>query len=162
MRDKLWDVARCYPQTYNYIRRPTMDKLVRKVAMDIREKTGADPVRINVEFDLSGLTREQLADWCVNASSLRVNYQNKIRPKGRAELVKLSKMEQKVVVKPCGVRSIEELSEEQMMGKLLERQLGTDYATYIEQFDTINEAFLTYFAKKQETTDDKDDQEEQE
>jgi hypothetical protein len=122
-----------------------MEKLIRNVAMDVRWRAGEDPVRINVEFDLTNLTREQLADWCVNASSLRVNYQNKVRPKGLAHLKELAKTVQKVVVQPCGTRTPAEISEEEAMRALLKRKLGSAYDSYVSMYDTITSAFIAHF-----------------
>jgi len=127
-----------------------MEKLIREVAMNIRYKDGADPVRVNVQFDLSDLTREQLADWCVNASSLRVSYQNRERPKGLEHLKALSKTTQKVKVQPCGSRTPAQMSESAMMALLLERKLGDAFGKYIAKYDSVEDAFLAYFSGKDE------------
>ena len=126
-----------------------METLKREIAMNIRYKDGADPVRVNVEFDMSNLTREQLADWCVNASSLRVNFQNKVRPKGHAYLVELGKTTQRITVQPCGTRVPAELSEAAMMFKILEKRIGSaeEATKYVADYDTVEEAFEAYFQK---------------
>ena len=119
----------------------------REVAMNIRPTANADPIRINVVFDMSGLSAEQIADWAVSANGVRVWYQNRERPKGIAHLTELSKTTQTVKVPPTGTRvASAPLTETQMMGKILETRLGANFATYIADYDSIEEAFVEYFA----------------
>lgn len=94
------------------------EKLIRRVAMDIRPREGADPIRINVDFDMTNLTREQLADWVVHTSSARVYYQNKNRPKGEEHLRNLSKTTQTYVLQPCGTKAPSMTAEELMVSVL--------------------------------------------
>lgn len=113
-----------------------MEKLTRRISMDIRPREGADPIRINVIFDMTDLTREQLADWVVNASSARVHYQNKNRPKGEGHLRNLAKVEQTYVLQPCGTKQAVMTAEE-----LLVNFLGRDVAdNLIEKFGSADKA----------------------
>lgn len=77
----------------------------RNVSMDIKAHKDATPRRINVTFDMSKLTDEQIADWAVSANGIRVWFQNRERPKGDEHLIALSKKTDLVVeVPPCGTR----------------------------------------------------------
>jgi len=77
----------------------------RNVSMDIKAHKDATPRRINVTFDMSKLTDEQIADWAVSANGIRVWFQNRERPKGDEHLIALSKKTDLVIEVPsCGTR----------------------------------------------------------
>lgn len=114
-----------------------MEKLLRTVYMEIRPSAGEDPIKIKVVFDMTNLTREQLADWVVNASSARVNFQNKNRPKGRAHLLALAAQgEVLYVLQPCGTKTVTMSAEEMLVAFL-----GADTANMlIEKFGSAEKA----------------------
>lgn len=117
--------------------------------MEVRPKKGEAPVMFrNVEFDMSNLSREQLADWCVNASSLRVNFQNRVRPKGRTYLEKIAQETVKVTVQPCGTRSVPVMSDKDMMIALLKSRYGVGFEEFLLKHESIEEAFLAFFGGK--------------
>lgn len=82
-----------------------MEKNVWSVKMGISAVKGGVQHLITVEFDLSDLTPQQIAQWAVSANGIRVWYQNRERPKGEAHLIELSKSTQYVKVPPCGTRT---------------------------------------------------------
>lgn len=96
---------------------PVVRKVVREVVMDIKADKESTARRITVEFDLSDLTEDQIADWAVSANGIRVWYQNRERPKGDTHLVALSKTKQTVKVVPCGTRvaSVRTMTPEEML-----------------------------------------------
>ena len=96
---------------------PVVRKVVREVVMDIKASKDDVARRITVEFDLSDLTEDQIADWAVSANGIRVWYQNRERPKGDTHLVALSKVKQTVKVVPCGTRvaSVRTMTPEEMI-----------------------------------------------
>ena len=126
-----------------------MEKLIRTISMEVRPKKGEAPVMFrNVEFDMSNLSREQLADWCVNASSLRVNFQNRVRPKGRTYLEKIAQETVKVTVQPCGTRAVPVMSDKDMMIALLKSRYGVGFEEFLLKHESIEEAFLAFFGGK--------------
>lgn len=114
----------------------------RNVAMNIKADANSTPIRINVEFDLSELTPEQITDWAVSANGIRVWYQNRERPKGNTHLLELAKRVQTVKVPPCGTRMAATLSNNDMMGLILKRKFASDeeYMEFVEMYDSIEEA----------------------
>ena len=96
---------------------PVVRKVVREVVMDIKASKDDVARRITVEFDLSDLTEDQIADWAVSANGIRVWYQNRERPKGDTHLIALSKVKQTVKVVPCGTRvaSVRTMTPEEMI-----------------------------------------------
>ena len=112
---------------------------VKTVVMGIKANADGIVRRITVDFDLSNLTPEQIAEWAVSANGIRVWYQNRVRPKGDAYLVELSKTTQKVVVPPCGTRSsmVQTLTPRQMVEALYNAGKIDDdmYAMMLEKID---------------------------
>ena len=109
----------------------------RLVAMDIRSEAGADKIRINVEFDMSGLTPDQIADWAVSSNGIRVWYQNRERVLGYDHLVKLSKTTQYVKVLPCGTRQVS-ISEEQFLRQFAKSE--ERYNALVEKYGSAGQA----------------------
>ena len=114
-------------------------KNVKTVVMGIKANADGIVRRITVDFDLSNLTPEQIAEWAVSANGIRVWYQNRVRPKGDAYLVELSKTTQNVVVPPCGTRSstMPTLTPRQMVEALYAAGKMDDdtYAMMLEKLD---------------------------
>ena len=98
----------------------------RSVSMDIKAHKDATARRINVIFDMSKLTDEQIADWAVSANGIRVWFQNRERPKGDEHLIALSKKTDLVVEVPsCGTRvaSVREPNDDDI-AKFLAKKFG--------------------------------------
>jgi hypothetical protein len=121
-------------------------EMKREVAMNIKANADSQPVRVNVVFDMSGLTMDQIADWATSANGMRVWFQNKERPKGHAHLVELSKKTQTVKVPPCGTRLASTLSTDQMLAIILRSKFAKDeageleYNEWIEGYESTEEA----------------------
>lgn len=123
-------------------------KLERSVAMNIKASADSESIRINVIFDLSNLTPDQIADWATSANGIRVWYQNKERPKGHAHLITLSKTTQTVKVPPCGTRMAVTLSNDQMINIILRSKFDKgeegelEYTEWLEGYETAEEALM--------------------
>lgn len=116
---------------------PVVKKVVREVVMDIKASKDGVARRITVEFDLSDLTEDQIADWAVSANGIRVWYQNRERPKGDTHLIALSKVKQTVKVVPCGTRTatVRTLSPEEMIEHYSKNP--EELAKFLEQLQAL-------------------------
>jgi hypothetical protein len=93
----------CPPTATNIPKEGNMPKN-RLVAMDVSPDNESDAIRLNVDFNFSALTDEQVIDWALSA--VKVWYAGRVRPKGESHLRALSKTTQVIQVPPTGTRIV--------------------------------------------------------
>lgn len=87
----------------------TETKTLYPFTMGIRESEGMPQHKINFVLDVSGLGRDDMADWLVNTSSPKVLIAAKYRKLGDAELARLAESSKTTAVvfklEKCGTRT---------------------------------------------------------
>lgn len=116
------------------------------IAMDIRPSAGATPVRVNVEYDFSNASVQDVVDWAVHASGLRVAFQNRVRPKGEAYLKSISGTTQVVKVERPGTRESGMPSHETMLRQIL----GEKFETMLGAFGDIEKLWNALMSQARE------------
>ena len=89
-------------------------------------KKAKDYITVDVVFDFTTLTEDEILEWLVNGQSPRVYVQGILRKLTRREFNALNKTTYTVVIKPTGTRGARGISKEQALKKVIE-DMGGDY-----------------------------------
>ena len=113
-------------------------------------KKAKDFITVDVVFDFTTLTEDEILEWLVNGQSPRVYVQGILRKLTRREFNALNKTTYTVVIKPTGTRGARGISKEQALKKVIE-DMGGDYDAILANaggdFDKLWKKFEGFMAE---------------
>ena len=105
-------------------------------------KKAKDFITVDVVFDFTTLTEDEILEWLVNGQSPRVYVQGILRKLTRREFNALNKTTYTVVIKPTGTRGARGISREQALRTIL----GTGYDAALAKFGDVDKLYDAFQA----------------